>query len=164
MTTLLEIPLHRCTWTLARDPWRAVTRFWDGARVEAIPVHDRDLTTAQTHGYGDDTLRLFVHHDLAHSVVMQSLGFSCSFVLRRVATQERDPAWLTQAMRWDEEGLIMGMQAHLHGGPRPTVPAWMGVPDDATRVADRLACLLAGYGLLAAGHDSQTAIFVEKRA
>ena len=100
---------HRYIWTV----------FDDGLLVPATPDHARDLPLAQHQGYGVDTIRLWLHHDLSHSVVMTALGFDWSPTLRSVATNGREPLWVDQAWRWEEEVLILGFQGYLNGGPEP---------------------------------------------
>lgn len=120
------------------------TRFPDGLYVPSAPDHTRDLETARDYQYGDDTHTLWLHHDLAHTFVMTSLGYDVSPTLRHVAGGER----VSDEVRWAEEGVMAEVHRYLNGGPPPTLPAGFarvsGEPDWPARRRAFLALLGGG--------------------
>jgi hypothetical protein len=114
-----RIIFKSCEWRWFRDRDFIETIFWDRRFVAAAPEYARDLPTARDYGYADDVVTLFVHHDLAHTVVMQALGYDVSPTLHHVANGER----ISDEWRCTEECLIAEFQRYLNGGPVPTRPS-----------------------------------------
>lgn len=73
----------------------------DGASVAAAPQDtDAYRATAQRLGYGADTLRMSIEHDLLHIFLCDILGLNESPTLRRVAnkTEENTISFLEEDM------------------------------------------------------------------
>lgn len=87
-------------------PGVARTTLPDGAVVMAAP-HDTDEYRSRAYdlGYGDDTARMAVEHDLAHVLVAELLGLPESPALRAAAGGS-PPAWLTDR----EEHAVLALQ------------------------------------------------------
>lgn len=78
----------------------------DGATVPAAPQdNDAYRATAARLGYGDDTLRMCLEHEAAHSAVCAWLGLTESPTLGRVARGQGSTA-VTDA----EEDMVLAIQ------------------------------------------------------
>jgi hypothetical protein len=110
-----RIHLQTCVWELYARPWHISTVFADSLRVEAAPDHARDLMIARAYGYGDDTLSLWRHHDLYHTVLLQALGYPYSPTLRNII----EPGVASDVFRAAEEAFVLDTQYFLNGGPPP---------------------------------------------
>lgn len=82
----------------------------DGKRVPACP-HDTDeyRATAERLGYGADTTRMCIEHELAHNWLDHALGMPVSPVMHAVAHGEPDCALHGLA-----EDAVMALQAYAN--------------------------------------------------
>jgi hypothetical protein len=89
------------------DDWCRTTMA-DGSEVVAM-AEDTDAyrQTAADCGYGTDTDRLCIEHELIHSLLARWLGLSQSYTLTRIAHGNHIPTDLTRA----EEHVVLGIQA-----------------------------------------------------
>ena len=81
------------------------TVFTDGPTIGATP-HDTDeyRERAQRLGYGDDTMRMCVYHEIFHTLVSEMVGLQWSPILRALATGK-------EAVDNREEDAVLAMQA-----------------------------------------------------
>lgn len=82
------------------------TRFPDGTVCKGYPEDtDAYRQIAKDLGYDDDTGRLSVAHEVAHSLLAAARGLPHSPILWGIAH--------------DEENQVMALQRYANGGPRP---------------------------------------------
>lgn len=107
-----------CQWRLWW-PWHSEVVFLDGKVVHAAPGYHDDLERemASQHGFGKNLVGLWLSHDLSHCILAEWLGWPFSPTLRTVV----EPGYASPEFRQAEEVLVLGFQAWLNGGPRPTI-------------------------------------------
>jgi hypothetical protein len=100
----IDIRFPGCTVRVFPEERRLETIFPDGRTVPACPEdNDEYRKTAREHGYGEDTFRLSLHHELLHTMLAEFIGLSYSPTLRAVAEgREGDACEEEQVMRFQK--------------------------------------------------------------
>lgn len=87
------------------------TIFPDGTKVPAAPQDsDEYRATAQRIGYGTDTWRMCLEHEIAHTGLLQSLGLPYSPTLWAVAHGQHDGIPGSPGEMAAEEDLVLAFQ------------------------------------------------------
>lgn len=108
---MLLMVLGECTVRIFEETHYLETVFPDGSKVPAAPQEsDAYRETARVHGYGDDTWRLCREHELAHTVLLQKLGFRYSPTLWAVAHGHHDSIPESPGEMEAEETMVLAYQ------------------------------------------------------
>lgn len=120
MTEPRIIQIGECEIRIWEDAQVLETRFEDGLKVPAAPNYDeQSLATAAALGYGSDTWMLSKQHEISHSLLMISLGYPYSRVLRGVAVRAAGGSKedvVSQVNSIWEEDLVLQFQCYVQTG------------------------------------------------
>lgn len=120
-----EVKIGAVTIRVWMDTLYLETVFEDGAKVGAAPEPQRDIQTARSYGYRDDTTGLWLDHDPAHSWLAVKKGLRVSPTLWAVAHERADsgtPTWEEQAA---EEAYVLDFQRFVQTGDN-----WREFPEE----------------------------------
>lgn len=103
--------LHSCLVRIFDQAHYLETVFPDGHKVGAAPEDtDEYRATAERIGYGADTWKLCRDHEMAHTVLMQTLGLAYSPTLWAVAHGEAKEISGSPGEMGAEEELVLAFQ------------------------------------------------------
>lgn len=121
--------------------WGCVTRFPNGASVDAVP-HDTPHYHVVSHrlGYGDDLLAYCREHEFAHAFVAERIMSAPSYVLWQLAEERR----IDMGKALYEEIAAQTFQRWLRAGERPILSGadWDALKRDALELLGAQGSLL----------------------
>jgi hypothetical protein len=120
MTQIMkEIYFSNCVVRVYPENRYLETVFDDGRIVPASPQdNDSYRQTAREYGYGEDTFRLCLHHEILHTLLAELRDEVYSPVLRAVAegrTQENQDQWSQEEERVMKFHKLLIQASQIHG-------------------------------------------------